>query len=77
MLSGLTPAEITGAIALVRQIRQSGTTIVFIEHNMRAVLELVDRLVVLNYGEVIAQGLPREVVRQTDVVTAYLGAAHA
>jgi len=77
VLSGLTPAEITSAVALVREIRRRGTTIVFIEHNMRAVLELVDSLVVLNYGEVIAQGLPREVVRQQDVVTAYLGAAHA
>lgn len=77
VLSGLTVAEITSALALVRQIRQSGTTIVFIEHNMRAVLELVDRLVVLNYGKVIAQGNPQEAMRQHDVVTAYLGAAHA
>ncbi len=77
VLSGLAPAEISSAVALVREIRRRGTTIVFIEHNMRAVLELVDRLIVLNYGEVIAQGLPREGVRQQDVVTAYLGAAHA
>ncbi len=76
VLSGLTPAEISSAVALVRQIRQNGATIVFIEHNMRAVLELVDRLVVLNYGVVIAQGIPREVMRQQDVVSAYLGAAH-
>ena len=77
VLSGLTAVEITGAIALVREIRQRGTSIVFIEHNMRAVLELVDSLVVLNYGEVIAQGLPREVVRQQQVITAYLGTTHA
>ncbi|MBI2961003.1 MAG: ABC transporter ATP-binding protein, partial [Betaproteobacteria bacterium] len=55
----------------------SGTTIVFIEHYMRAVLELVDRLIVLNYGKVIAQGNPHEAMRQDDVVTAYLGGAHA
>ena len=77
VLSGLTPAEIAGANALIREIRNRGTTIVFIEHNMRAVLELTDRLIVLNYGEVIAQGNPRDVVRQPDVVAAYLGTAHA
>jgi branched-chain amino acid transport system permease protein len=77
VLSGLTPAEMASAVALVREIRSRGTTIVFIEHNMRTVLELVDRLVVLNYGQVIAHGMPREVVRRDDVVTAYLGAAHA
>ena len=77
VLSGLTPAEITSALALVREIRRRGTTIVFIEHNMRAVLDLVDRLVILNYGKVIAEGNPQEVMRQHDVVTAYLGAAHA
>lgn len=77
VLSGLTPAEITSAVELVREIRARGATIVFIEHNMRAVLELVDRLIVLNYGKVIAEGEPREVIQQRDVVTAYLGAAHA
>jgi branched-chain amino acid transport system permease protein len=44
---------------------------------MRAVLDLTDRVVVLNHGRVIAEGLPREVVRQRDVVTAYLGKARA
>jgi branched-chain amino acid transport system permease protein len=77
VLSGLTPVEIASAVALVRDIRQRGMTIVFIEHNMRTVLALVERLVVLNYGQVIAQGAPRDVVRQHDVVTAYLGAVHA
>jgi branched-chain amino acid transport system permease protein len=73
VLTGLTPSEIRSATALVRQIRQRGTTIVFIEHNMRVVLELVDRLVVLNYGKVIAQGNPRQVMQERDVVDAYLG----
>jgi branched-chain amino acid transport system permease protein len=77
VLSGLTPAEIKSALALVRRIREGGTTIVFIEHNMRAVLELVDRLIVLNYGKVIAQGNPKLVLQQQDVVMAYLGTVHA
>ena len=77
VLSGLTPAEIAGAVALVRAIRDRGTSVVFIEHNMRAVLERVDRLVVLNHGEVLAAGAPREVMRDPSVVAAYLGTAHA
>jgi branched-chain amino acid transport system permease protein len=76
VLSGLTPGEISNAVALVREIRQRGATVVFIEHNMRAVLELVDRLVVLNHGVVIAQGNPREVMQEREVVSAYLGSAH-
>lgn len=77
VLSGLTPSETANAVALIRDIRAQGATIVFIEHNMRAVLELSDRLVVLNHGEVIAQGAPRAVVREPSVVAAYLGASHA
>jgi branched-chain amino acid transport system ATP-binding protein/branched-chain amino acid transport system permease protein len=77
VLAGLTPTEIANAVALIRRIRDAGASILFVEHNMRAVLELSDRLVVLNYGEVIAAGAPRDVLRNPDVVTAYLGAAHA
>ena len=77
VLAGLTPAEIANAVALIRRIRDAGASILFVEHNMRAVLELSDRLVVLNYGEVIAAGAPRDVLRNPDVVTAYLGSAHA
>ena len=77
VLAGLTPNEIAGAVALIRRIRDAGTAILFVEHNMRAVMELTDRLVVLNYGEVIGMGAPRDVVREPAVVTAYLGAGHA
>jgi branched-chain amino acid transport system permease protein len=77
VLAGLTPTEIGNAVTLIRRIRDAGTTILFVEHNMRAVLELCDRLVVLNYGVVIAAGAPREVVRNPEVISAYLGAAHA
>jgi branched-chain amino acid transport system permease protein len=76
VLSGLTPSEIDHAIRTIRQIRDQGATIVFVEHVMRAVMELTDRIVVLNHGKVIAEGLPDDVMRRPEVVTAYLGKPH-
>jgi len=77
VLSGLTPGEIGGAIDLIRAIRDHGATIVFVEHVMRAVLALADRLVVLDHGVVIAEGGAPTVLANPDVVTAFLGTAHA
>jgi branched-chain amino acid transport system permease protein len=77
VLSGLTPAEMDGALRLIRAIRDQGATIVFVEHVMRAVMELTDRVVVLTYGRSIAQGAPHEVMRDPEVVSAYLGTVHA
>jgi ABC-type branched-subunit amino acid transport system ATPase component/ABC-type branched-subunit amino acid transport system permease subunit len=77
VLSGLTPAQMTDALRLVRRIRDRGTTVVFVEHIMRAVLDLADRVVVLSGGQVIAEGPPRQVMRDPDVVRVYLGKGYA
>jgi len=73
VLSGLTPAEINEAVALIRKIRDRGATIVFVEHVMRAVMALADRVAVLNYGKLIAVGPAQEVMSNPQVVSAYLG----
>ncbi len=77
VLSGLTPGEINEAIALIRKIRDRGATIVFVEHVMRAVMALADRVAVLNYGKLIAVGPAQEVMKNSEVVSAYLGTPHA
>ncbi len=77
VLSGLTPGEINEAIGLIRKIRDRGATIVFVEHVMRAVMALADRVAVLNYGKLIAVGPAQEVMKNSEVVSAYLGTPHA
>jgi branched-chain amino acid transport system permease protein len=77
VLSGLTPGEINEAVALIRKIRERGATIVFVEHVMHAVMALTDRIAVLNYGKLIAEGSATEVMHNPEVVTAYLGKRHA
>ncbi|MDM0044425.1 branched-chain amino acid ABC transporter ATP-binding protein/permease [Variovorax dokdonensis] len=73
VLSGLTPSEIDDAVALIRRIRDQGATIVFVEHVMRAVMALCDRIVVFEQGQVLAEGAPQEVMQRPEVVAAYLG----
>jgi branched-chain amino acid transport system permease protein len=77
VLSGLNPAEIASAIRLVRGIRERGVSILFADHLMRVVLELADRVIVLNEGEVIASGRPREAMADPRVISVYLGTSHA
>jgi branched-chain amino acid transport system permease protein len=77
VLSGLTPSEIDEAVSLIRRIRDQGATIVFVEHVMRAVMALCDRVVVFNQGEVLAEGAPQDVMQRPEVVAAYLGQAAA
>ena len=76
VLSGLTPSEINEAIELIRKIRDRGATIVFVEHVMRAVMALADRVAVLNHGKLLAIGPAQEVMQNSDVVSAYLGGSH-
>jgi branched-chain amino acid transport system permease protein len=75
VLSGLNPTEIASAVRLLHGIRERGVAVVFVEHVMRAVVELCDRVVVLNEGEVIAMGTPAEAMRMPRVIDVYLGKA--
>jgi branched-chain amino acid transport system permease protein len=75
VLCGLNPAEIDDAVALIRRIRDAGTTVVFVEHVMRAVMALCDRLVVLDHGQLLAEGSTAQVMQRPEVVAAYLGTA--
>ena len=77
VLSGMTPSEIDEAIVLIRRIRDQGSTIVFVEHVMRAVMALCDRVAVLNHGKLIAVGPAKQVMSDPQVVSAYLGKPHA
>ena len=73
VLAGLNPTEVAAMIELVRKIRDSGISVLMIEHLMQAIMSLSDRIVVLNLGRKLAEGKPDEVVHNSDVVEAYLG----
>ena len=72
-LAGMNAAEVRESLTFVNKIRSAGTTVLLVEHNMRAVMELCDKIVVINFGCKIAEGLPEEIRRNKDVIESYLG----
>lgn len=70
---GLTDAETKAVLDLLVKIRERGTTIIFIEHDMKAVMSLCHRIAVLNYGRKLAEGKPEEIQNNPEVIEAYLG----
>jgi branched-chain amino acid transport system ATP-binding protein len=73
VMGGLNPSEIMEAMKLILSIRDSGVTILMIEHHVHAVVGVSDRILVLNFGKPIAQGPPSAVIRHPEVISAYLG----
>jgi ABC-type branched-subunit amino acid transport system ATPase component len=74
VMAGLNDTELQHSIGMVRRVRDEfGVTVVWVEHVMKAVMSLAERVLVLNFGRLIADGVPSEVMAQPDVVTAYLG----
>lgn len=76
-LAGLTPSEIDNSVELVKRINATGITILFIEHVMSAVVNLCHRVVVMNEGHFLSEGDPQVVMRQPEVIKAYLGEDYA
>lgn len=71
--AGLNPSEVEGAIALIQKIRESGVTIIIVEHIMKVIMTISDRILAINHGMVIAEGSPAEVASNHSVIAAYLG----
>jgi branched-chain amino acid transport system ATP-binding protein len=77
VMAGLNPAEIDQAVALIGKLSARGLTIVLVEHLMRAIMAVAEHIVVLDHGQKIAEGSPKEVTENPEVIRAYLGSGYA
>ena len=77
VMAGLNPVEIDQAVELIKRIRDRGITLIVIEHVMKAIRNLSDRIMVLFHGEKLTEGLPDQVLNNPDVISAYLGRRYA
>jgi len=75
--AGLNPAETQRVMALIQEIRRQGVSVLLVEHDMKMVMGVSDRIVVLNQGKKIAEGRPVEIQRDPEVIRAYLGSGEA